>query len=103
MRRLASLLTVLILVGISSTALADVQPPDNKGDGDKADGDKAEEKTDGDKAGEKTDKADDKTAVKAEDTKSGSCSISGDNGAIFGTAALVLLVSGVGLRRTRKS
>ena len=82
MRRLASLLTVLILVGISTTALADVQPPDSKGDGDKAD---------------------DKTDEKADDTKSGSCSISDDNGAIFGTAALVLLVSGVGLRRTRKS
>ncbi|MCA9699271.1 MAG: hypothetical protein KC431_17230 [Myxococcales bacterium] len=98
MRRLASLLTVLILVGISTTALADVQPPDSKGDGDKA-----EEKADGDKAGEKTDKTAEKADEKADDTKSGSCSISDDNGAIFGTAALVLLVSGVGLRRTRKS
>ena len=89
MRRFAPLLTFLLFAGTSTLALADRQPPP-------AD-DKAEEKTD-DKAGEKTD---DKAAEKTEEKKSG-CSISPESDAMFGFAALLLLGSGVALRRTRK-
>ncbi|MCA9683895.1 MAG: hypothetical protein KC457_16965 [Myxococcales bacterium] len=97
MRRFAPLLTFLLFAGTSTLALADRQPPpaDDKAE-EKAD-DKAEEKTD-DKSG---DKADDKAAEKTEEKKSG-CSISPESDAMFGFAALLLLGSGVALRRTRK-
>jgi hypothetical protein len=58
----------------------------------------ADEKKADDKVAEKADekKSDDK---KADDKKSGSCSITDDNNAMLGLAALALLLSGVALRR----